>query len=241
MKTVRQFRFGLRPGRVLRHMLAGSFVLALHPALPASAALPSPVYQTVPGAMVQETGDRVPNGSRVVPLFATLTFDVAGTPPSLTAVITNAVLEGGAPFTLTVHSLSGSQQVDGSCRFTGDYLRDIQPSGSQYLFDWKFSAPTNGQMMWNGVTYWAGGHIWYVTISNVALVPLPWLDISRVGPGSVQIIWATNFADYLLESADSLPSLTWNAVTNVPLNAGERQAVTLETGAVERFYRLHKP
>ena len=241
MKTIRHFHFGPRPAEVLRNMLAVSLVLPLHLALPACAALPSPVYQTVPAAMVQETGDRVPNGSRVVPLFATVTFNLAATPPSLTAVITNAVLEGGAPFTLTVRSSSGSQQVDGSWRFTGDYLRDIQPSGTQYLFDWKFSAPTNGQMVWNGVAYWAGGHIWYVTISNVAVVPLPWLDLSPVGPASVRITWATNFADYRLEHANSLPPLTWNTVTNVPINVDDHLAVTLDIDALERFYRLRKP
>ena len=71
-------------------------------AWPACAALASGVYQTVPGATVEERGDRVPNRSRVVPLFATLAFDLSATEPSLTAVITNAVLEGGEPFSLTV-------------------------------------------------------------------------------------------------------------------------------------------
>ena len=80
---------------------------------PAWAALESAVYQTVPGAMVEERGDRVPGGSRYVPFFATLTFDLIATEPSLTAVITNAVLEGGEPFVLTVRSSSGTQLVDG--------------------------------------------------------------------------------------------------------------------------------
>src|SRR6266550_8704804 len=87
-------------------------------AWPAGAALESGVYQTVPGATVEERGDRVPNGSRVVPLFATLTFDLSAAEPSLTAVITNAVLEGGDPFALTVRSSSGARLVDGAYRFT---------------------------------------------------------------------------------------------------------------------------
>src|SRR5512138_1504984 len=76
---------------------------------PARAALESGVYQTVPGAMVEERGERVPGGSRDVPFFATLTFDLSAAEPSLTAVITNAVLEGGDPFVLTVRSSSGTQ------------------------------------------------------------------------------------------------------------------------------------
>src|SRR2546429_4185885 len=77
-------------------------------AWPACAALASGVYQTVPGATVEERGDRVPNRSRVVPFFATLAFDLSATEPSLTAVITNAVLEGGEPFSLIVRSSTGA-------------------------------------------------------------------------------------------------------------------------------------
>src|SRR5262245_29561395 len=210
-------------------------------ASPACAALASGVYQTVTGATVQETGDRVPSGGRVVPFFATLRFDLAAVSPSLTGATTNAVLEGGAPFALTVRSSSGLQLTNGTQRFTGDYLRDIYPSGTQYIFDWKFSTSATGEVLWNGVTYWAGGHIWYVMISNVALVPLPWLEISREEQALVRITWATNFADYSLEYADSLAPPTWNTVTNVPINAGGRLAVTLDIDVLERFYRLRKP
>ena len=90
---------------------AGFSILVGLLAWPADAALESGVYQTLPGATVEERGDRVPNGSRVVPFCATLTFDLMATPPSLTALIPNAVLEGGEPFALTVRSSS----VEGDC------------------------------------------------------------------------------------------------------------------------------
>jgi hypothetical protein len=220
-----------------------SFVLGVHLALvwPACAALQSGVYQTSAGATVQEWGDRVPNGSRVVPFFATLTFGLSAPQLALTAVITNAVLEGGSPFVLTLRSSSGSQLVDGTYRFMGDYLRDIYPSGTQYLFDWSFSTSTNGEVVWNGTTYWAGGHLWYVTISNIALVPAAWLNISRVGTVSVQITWATNFAGHVLEYTTSLPALSWSTVTNTPINMGHSLSVTLDTAASARYYRLRKP
>jgi hypothetical protein len=60
------------------------------------------VHRTIPGARAEERGDRVPNGSRFVPISTTLTFDFNLTPPSLTAVISDAVLEGAEPFSLTV-------------------------------------------------------------------------------------------------------------------------------------------
>src|SRR3989442_10796192 len=152
--------------------VAASIVLGFHLALawPACAALESGTYQTLPGATVEERGDRVPNGSRVVPLSATLKFDLGAAQPSLTAVISNAVLEGGDAFALTVHSSSGEKLMDGTYRFTGDYLGDIYSSGTQYMFEWRFSTSTNGGVEWNGITGWGGGHAWYVTISNITLV-----------------------------------------------------------------------
>jgi hypothetical protein len=210
-------------------------------AWPASAELETGVCQTVPGATVEERGERVPNGSRVLPLFATLTFDWMPAQPSLTAVITNAVLEGGEPFVLTVRSSSGTQLMDGTYRFTGDYLRDIYPSGTQYLFDWRFSTSTNGQVVWNGTTYWAGGHLWSVTISDITLMPRPWLRISAVGSASAQIAWATNFVDHILEYATNLPEAEWSTVTNTVTTVGDHLSVTVAPDAPRRFYRLRKP
>ena len=228
----------------MRKAAAVSIALGAHLALAwsACAALQSGVYQIPPNVTAREWGDRVTNGSRIVPLFATLKFDLGGAPPSLTAVITNAVLEGGLPFALTVRSSSGSHLVDGTYRFTGDYLRDFYPSGTQYLFDWRFSTASDGSVVWDGYTYWAGGHIWQVAISNITLVPAPWLNISRVGTASVQITWATNFADHVLEYATSLPAPGWTTVTNGVTNAGDRLAVTLDSSGISsRFYRLRKP
>jgi len=220
-----------------------SIVLDVHLALalPACAALESGVYQTLPGATVEERGDRVPNGSRVMPFAATVTFDFSAAPPTLTAVIPNAVLEGGTPFALTVRSSSAGQFGDGRNWFTGDYLHDLQPSGTQYLFDWKFSPSTNGQVVWNGITGWAGGHIWQVTITNLTLVPQARLSISSAGAASIQITWATNFADYVLEYTGSLPTAGWGNVTNAASTIGDRLSVTLNTDDSQWFYRLRKP
>ena len=168
------------------------FALCLTLAYSANAGIESGTYYTIPGATLLEVGDNVPNGSRIVPLSATLTFNLADAPPSLTAVIHNAVLEGGSsyadhwlgglqqPFELTLHSLTGSQLADGSYKFSGDYLKDIYPSGTQYLFDWQFSSLGGVDPVWSGQTYWAGGHIWAETISDVPLVP---------EPGARTLIW----------------------------------------------------
>ena len=209
-------------------------------AWPACAAIESGVYQTVPGATVEERGDRVPNESRVVPFSATVTIDLSAVQPSLTAVIPNAVLEGGDPFALTVRSASWTQLMDGTNRFTGDYLQELYSSGTQYLFDWRFSTSTNGNIVWNGGIGWAGGHIWHVTISNITLVAAASLNVTRLEPASIQISWATNFADHVLEYATSLPAAGWNSVTNAVATIGDRFSVTMNTGASTRYFRLKK-
>ena len=219
-----------------------SLVLSVQLALawPCCAVLESLDYQTLPGATVEERGDRVPNESRVMPISATVTFDLSATPASLTARIPNAVLEGGDPFPLTVHSFSGAQLMDGTYRFSGDYMRDIYPSGTQYLFDWSFSPSVDGRIVWNGIIGWAGGHIWQVTISNLVLVPQARLSTSRVGAGSVRMTWATNFADHGLEYTTRLPDAGWSIVTNAVETAGDRFSVTVDDVGPSRFYRLRQ-
>ncbi len=233
----------MRTPHLLRAAVVVLIVLSVHLALawPAGAALGSGVYQTIPGATVEESGDRVPNRSRIVPLFGTFRFDLSSVSPSLTAVITNAVLEGGEPFELTIRSSSGAKLPDGTYRFTGDYLGEIYPSGTQYLFDYRFAASSNGEAVWNGMDYWAGGHLWYVVISNITLVPVPWLDIGRIGAASVQITWATNFADHVLECATGLPAPTWSTVTNAVIIEGDRLSLTLDVANSNRFFRLRRP
>lgn len=206
-----------------------------------SAAIASGAYQTVPDATMEEQGDRVPNNRRVMLLTATLTLDLNATSPSMLALISNAVLEGDDPFPLTVRSSSGDQLTDGTYRFSGDYLQDISPSGTQYLFDWRFAESTNQSMLWNGTIGWAGGHFWLVTISNVTLVPIPQLQAVLAASSEIQISWATNFVDNVLESSAGLPVTSWNAVTNEVNTNGGTFSVRVNTGGAARFYRLRKP
>ena len=226
----------------MRQQLTSSAALSILISLlawPAIAALESGVYQILPGATVVERGDWVSNGSRVMPFSATLTFDLSVAPPSLTAMIPNAVLEGGDPFALTVRSLSGARLNDGTYNFMGGYLRDSEET--QYLFDWSFSTLADGRVVWNGASYWAGGHLWQVTISNLTLVPQARLNIVRVETESVQITWSTNFAEHVLEYTTSLPTVDWTIVTNVVTTVGDRHSVTVDTDALQRFYRLRNP
>ena len=203
------------------------------------AALTSGVYQTPSGTTVVEFGDRVPNRTRVVSLSATLTFDLTASPPAVTAMIADAVLEGGDPFPLTVRSETGTRLNDVTYRFDGDYLRDLYPSGTQYLFTWNFSNATNGEVVWNGTIAWAGGHAWYVTISNIAIIAKPPVEIRRAD-SQMAVSWSSNYTGYVLERSESLVPGDWGTVTNSVATGGDRFSVTITTDARQGFFRLRK-
>ncbi len=63
----------------------------------------------------------------------------------------------------------------------------------------------------------------------------------KVRRESVQITWATNFADHVLEHATRLPAAGWSTVTNAANTVGNRLSVTVETGGATRYFRLRKP
>lgn len=225
----------------MKPRLAPSVTLLSLLAVSALGAVESGPYQVAPGATMQERGDAVTNNNRIVPLSATVRFDLGAVPPSVTAFMSNAVLEGGDPFPLTVRSSYAYPPSNGTYRFSGDYLGDINPSGTQYHFDWRFSPSTNGRLVWNGYIAWVGGHFWDITISNITLVPQPWLTITRAASNSVQLAWSTNFPGHGLEYATSLPTVAWSGVTNAVSSVSNRLSVTLEINGPNRFYRLRKP
>jgi hypothetical protein len=107
------------------------------------------------------------------------------------------------------------------------------------LFDWRFK--TNGTVVWDGVIAWAGGHAWYVNISNVTLVPIISLGIARADRNTLQLSWPTNFPPYVLEYTTNLPAWDWIAVTNTGTVVADRWVVTLDIATPNRFYRLRKP
>lgn len=197
----------------------------------APVAVQSGTYQTLPGATAIEFGEWKTN--RVVPVLATLTLDLEANPPSLTATMPTAVFEPHDLTNHTVRSSSGVVLPDGAYRFSGPFV-----PGTQYLFDWRFSPSTNGTLVWNGTTAWVGGHIWQVSISNVTIVPVPYLTISRAGPDSVRLWWSGHFPNYSLESAPD-PSGAWMPVKNSVTSSGTGYAVTIRTESDTGFFRLH--
>jgi hypothetical protein len=231
------------PAPAARRLLSVCLLGAALAATPGRAELVSGAYRTVAGSVVEEFGDHIgaePRGTRIMPINAVVTFDLDSPEPSMTAVIADAVLEGGDPFPLTVRSSSGTRLPDGSLRFTGDYLREISPSGTQYLFGWDFSV-VDGRLVWEGVTGWAGGHIWQVTYPAIELLPEPPLQLSvSRSAGGLTLEWPAVFADYVLERSGSLEADGWTTVEEPVAVVGQRRSVTLELGAGAGFFRLRR-
>lgn len=225
--------------RVLYGVFTGWCVVHVTLTPVAGAALESGVYYTVPGATVEEFGDRVAGGRRVVPMSAILTFDLDDGSSSLTAVIPNAVFEGGEPFELTVRSASAHRLPDGSYRFDGTY---IPTPGLYYGFTWTFSTATDGSLRWNGSAGCACGHIWHVAISNVVIAPPPRLGITQVG-NMLEITWHEDETrNYALEETDSLPlsagAIGWTSTAGVPRIENGRRVLTVPQTPRHKFYRL---
>jgi hypothetical protein len=96
-------------------------------------------------------------------------------------------------------------------------------------------------MVWNGTAYWAGGHYWVLSVSNLTLVQQAQLSIKRVGSAAIQASWRTNFSDHVLEYAPSFPAGGWSTVTNNVTANTNRLSVTVQTDASQGFYRLRQP
>jgi hypothetical protein len=209
-------------------------------------ALESGTYDTAAGATMLEQGDRVANRSRIVPITATFTFDLESMPPSMVAVLKNAVLEGGEPFPLTVRSTSGFQFMDGTYAFSGDYLQDLYPNGTQYIFDWNFKASTNGTVLWNGTTFWAGGHIWFLEMTNIRLVPRPTMTIVYERP-AVVISWPNveGAPTFVLERTATLTTNgtggSWVPVLNPVETGPQGYFVRVAATAAQGYFRLRRP
>jgi hypothetical protein len=195
------------------------------------------VYRTMPGAVVDEGG----TGNRIVPISATLTFDFSTMPPSLTAVMPNAVLEGRAP-----------SPPDGTKLLrVPAHQRDLQvfgrlPSGAlpSRVPIWirlglLHAGGRSCGVEWNSLLEWRAYLVPF--FSNLALLPQAQLRLTRVGATTVQASWRTNFSDYVLECASTLPNDGWSIVTNIPTTTANRLSVTLDMETPQRFYRLRKP
>jgi hypothetical protein len=80
-----------------------------------------------------------------------------------------------------------------------------------------------------------------VAVDNVTVVPVARLGITMFGNAQARLTWHTNFSDYVVEYATSLPATFWAPVTNNVTVVGDYVAVTVDTAGVQRVFRLRGP
>lgn len=149
------------------------------------AQLDSGTYVTPTGATVLECSDdatRIPSGDclglvgsiagRELPISASISLDFSTSEPSMSAIIDNAYWEGASsfglaePFKLTLQS-DLSRTIENGYAFSGAYF--VAP----WQFDWEFTLEDDNTLLWNGASYWTGGHFWSIYYEDVQLIPVP--------------------------------------------------------------------
>jgi hypothetical protein len=79
-----------------------------------------------------------------------------------------------------------------------------------------------------------------ITLRNSRIRPLLSLDFQRAN-STVVLSWPTNYADFVLESANSPTAQTWEMVTNQPQISDDQFRVSVEAvTTAQRFFRLHQ-
>ncbi|MBI3416826.1 MAG: Ig-like domain-containing protein [Verrucomicrobia bacterium] len=81
------------------------------------------------------------------------------------------------------------------------------------------------------------------TATNRALAsPPPELTVHSLANRLVQLTWPATAAGFALEQTDALGAIvSWSVVAQAPVLAGGQLAVTLDTSAGQKFFRLHAP
>lgn len=80
-----------------------------------------------------------------------------------------------------------------------------------------------------------------VLVDNVTVVPVPRLGITPLGGAQARMTWRTNFTDYVLEYATSLPARAWTPITNGITVAGDSASLTVDLKNEQLVFRLRKP
>ncbi|HWQ92540.1 MAG TPA: hypothetical protein VN673_12780 [Clostridia bacterium] len=69
----------------------------------------------------------------------------------------------------------------------------------------------------------------------------PALAYSLPGQAVFQLSWPTNFQGYVLQQTTSLETSSWEAVTNLPVAAGDQFMIQVDRRTGQRFFRLKQP
>lgn len=74
---------------------------------------------------------------------------------------------------------------------------------------------------------------------NLRFITIPKLQPTQSTGSSFTLSWPTNASGFVLETASSLPALTWDAVTNGIVTVGDQHVAEISATNSQSFFRLH--
>jgi hypothetical protein len=189
---------------------------------------------TWPEGLDAQTVTAGPSGLLTAQVAATVTIQRAdGTPfdlKSFTARLLGNTAGAGASFEI-MPVLNG---VDG---FPDPLMFDATGYAGNTF---SYPTPTLTGFDTYHISLWMDFGLTGLTLEGASL-PQPTLSVGWLAGSSVKLSWPTNFNDFGLEWAASLPAPGWSPVTNSVAIEGNLFSVALEAVAGQRVFRLRSP
>ena len=90
---------------------------------------------------------------------------------------------------------------------------------------------------WTGVSHpFNSSHA--LALDDLTFTAVPDVQISAENPGQLRISWPTNFSDFTLQSATTLPATSWEIVTETPTISSGTFTIQIELTDSQRYFQL---
>lgn len=164
----------------------------------------------------------VTNQDQVIPFSYSLdaTNLVSGTWVNVTALDMHSINDGNGVFAAMNGNDSSNRQAASATVFGISWLEDHDL--------W---------IRWSGVSH-AFNLSHALAVDDLIFSAVPPIQVSKTSATRLQASWSTNYSGFALESASSLQSANWGAVTNVPAVVGSNYTINIDTTGTLRFFRL---
>jgi fibronectin-binding autotransporter adhesin len=134
--------------------------------------------------------------------------------------------------------------IPGYIPATNEQFTLISNDGSDTVTGTFAGLPQNGPLHAANSVFqinYTGGSGNDVVLTHLYTLPAPTLSILTNAPGSVQVLWSTNYPNYHLQTNSDLANTNWSGWPIAPAIIGTNYIVTNSTTASPLFYRLAWP